>query len=336
MDYKNNILELIGNTPLIKLQKTGSNFRPQIFAKLESFNPGGSIKDRIGIAMIEDAERRGLIQPGGTIIEATSGNTGIGLALAAIIKGYKTIFVMTDKVCCEKSNYLKALGAEVIMVPNSLPKDNPNHYTNVAKRIAESIPNSLNMNQYSNLSNPDTHYRTTGPEIWRQTEGRITHFVAAMGTGGTLSGIAKYLKEQNPSIKIIGADPDGSVFKNYYENGTLEGEHPYLVEAIGQNYLPENVHFELIDRIISASDEDSFNAAKLLTRQEGIFCGGSTGTIFHAVMQIAAELDENGVIVFIVCDTGERYLTKFYNDEWVKEKLLVAQDENEDSIYSIL
>lgn len=323
MDYKKNILELIGHTPLVKLNKLTIGLKPQIFAKLESANPGGSVKDRIGIAMIEDAEKKGKIKPGGILVEATSGNTGIGLAIAGAIKGYKTIFVVTDKVSIEKVNYLKALGADVIVVSNSVSHDSPDYYVTVAKRIAEETPNSLFMYQYSNPSNPEVHYKTTGPEIWEQTNGEITHFISGIGTGGTISGVGKFLKEKNPSIKVIGADPYGSIFKEYKENKTIGHGDPYLVEGIGQDCIPENVNFRFIDEIINVSDQDSFAAARKLTREEGIFCGGSTGTNLNAALTVAKDLDKNDVIIFIVADTGERYLSKFYNDEWLREKRLL-------------
>lgn len=310
MDYKNNILEQIGNTPLIKLNKINKGLKPQIFAKLESANPGGSVKDRIGYAMIEDAERRGELKPGGTIIEATSGNTGIGLALTAAVKGYKCIFVVTDKVSNEKINYLKALGAEVIVVSNRVDPDDPEYYVNVAKRLHKEIPNSFFAYQYSNPSNPEMHYRTTGPEIWRQTDGKITHFVSSIGTGGTISGTGRFLKEKNPDIQVIAADPLGSIFKHYKETGELIKGTPYLVEGIGQDCLPANVHFQYIDKIYNISDKDSFTAARKLTKEEGIFCGGSTGTIVHVTLEVAKHCNENDVIVFIVCDTGERYLSR--------------------------
>ncbi|HAB53676.1 MAG TPA: cystathionine beta-synthase [Ignavibacteriales bacterium] len=326
MNYKNNVIELIGNTPLIKLNKINKGLKPQIFAKLESSNPGGSVKDRIGIAMLEAAEKDGKISPGGTVIEATSGNTGIGLALACAVKGYKTIFVVTDKVSTEKINYLKALGGEVIVVSNAVKQDSPEYYINVAKRINKETPNSLFMYQYSNPANPEIHYRTTGPEIWDQTEGKITHFVSGIGTGGTISGVGKYLKEKNKKIQIIGADPIGSIFKSYKEKGELTSGVPYLVEGIGQDCLPQNVMFEYIDRIINVNDLDSFNYARILSREEGIFCGGSTGTIISAALQLAKELDKNDVIVFIVCDTGERYLSKFHSDEWLRDMRLMPAE----------
>jgi len=323
MTYYNSILESIGNTPLIKLNRLNQGLKPLILAKLESLNPGGSVKDRIGLSMLENAERKGTIKPGGTVIEATSGNTGIGLALACAVKGYKSIFVVTDKVSSEKINYLKALGADVIVVSNEVKHNSNDYYINVARRISNETPNSIFMYQYSNPANPEIHYKTTGPEIWKQTEGKITHFVSGIGTGGTISGVGRYLKEKNPGVRIIGADPFGSIFKYFRETGEMAKATPYLVEGIGQDCLPENVHFKYIDKIINVSDIDSFHYARLLAKEEGIFSGGSTGTILGAVLKIAAGLNENDVIVFIVCDTGERYLSKFYNEEWLREKRLL-------------
>ncbi len=323
MNYKNNILETIGKTPLVKLNKLSKNLRPQIFAKLESFNPGGSVKDRIGIAMLEAAEKNNEIKPGGTIIEATSGNTGIGLALACVVKGYRCTFVVTDKVSTEKINYLKALGADVIVVSNAVKHDSKDYYVNVAKQIAANTPNSIFMYQYSNPANPEVHYRTTGPEIWNETDGKITHFISSIGTGGTISGVGKYLKEKNKNIKIIAGDPYGSIFKEYKDSEKLTEGAPYLVEGIGQDCLPSNVHFQYIDEIINVTDFDSFSNARLLTKEEGIFCGGSTGTNVYTALQVAKDLTENDVLVFIVCDTGERYLSKFHSDEWLREKRLL-------------
>ena len=326
MNYKNNVIELIGNTPLIKLNKINKGLKPQIFAKLESSNPGGSVKDRIGIAMLEAAEKDGKISPGGTVIEATSGNTGIGLALACAVKGYKTIFVVTDKVSSEKVNYLKALGGEVIVVSNAVEPDSPEYYVNVAKRISKETPNSFFPYQYSNCANPEIHYRTTGPEIWRDTDGKITHFVSSIGTGGTISGAGRFLKEKNPNIQVIGADPLGSIFQTYKETGKIIKGTPYLVEGIGQDCLPENVHFQYIDKIINISDKDSFAASRRLTKEEGIFCGGSTGTIVHVALEISKELSENDVVVFIVCDTGERYLSKAHNIEWLRNNRMLETE----------
>jgi cystathionine beta-synthase len=326
MNFKKNILELIGNTPLVRLNKLSKGLKPQIFAKLESANPGGSVKDRIGISMLEEAEKTGRIKPGGIVVEATSGNTGIGLALACLSKGYRSIFVLTDKVSSEKINYLKALNADVIVVSNAVKQDSKDYYVNVARQIAAETPNALFMYQYSNPANPEIHYKTTGPEIWKDTDGKITHFVSGIGTGGTISGTGKFLKEQNPDIQIIGADPFGSIFKTYKESGIVTEGNPYLVEGIGQDCLPDNVHFKYIDRIINVSDKDSFNFSRLLTREEGIFCGGSTGTAVYGALKVAEELSENDIVVFIVSDTGERYLSKFHSDEWMKENRLLPTE----------
>ncbi|GIK61085.1 MAG: cystathionine beta-synthase [Ignavibacteriaceae bacterium] len=312
------MLEQIGNTPLIKLNRINKGLKPQIFAKLESANPGGSVKDRIGFSMIEDAERKGVLKSSGTIIEATSGNTGIGLAISAAVKGYRCIFVVTSKVSAEKINYLKAFGAEVIVVSNLVDPDDPEYYVNVARRLSTEIPNSFFAYQYSNPSNPEIHYKTTGPEIWRQTDGKITHFVSSIGTGGTISGTGRFLKEKNPNIQVIGADPLGSIFKHYKETGEVIKGTPYLVEGIGQDCLPENVHFQYIDKIINVSDKESFAAARRLTKEEGIFCGGSTGTIVNVALDISKKLSKDDVVVFIVCDTGERYLSKVHNEDWLK------------------
>lgn len=328
MEFYNNILERVGNTPLIKLNKLNKHLKPQIFAKLESANPGGSVKDRIGMNMIEDAEKSGKLKPGGTIIEATSGNTGIGLAIAAAVKGYKSIFVVTDKVSDEKINYLKAFGGHVIVVSNAVEPEHPEYYVNVAKRINEETENSIFAYQYSNPANPEIHYQTTGPEIWRQTDGKITHFVASIGTGGTISGTGKFLKEKNPDIEVIGADPLGSIFKTYKESGEIIKGTPYLVEGIGQDCLPDNVDFGVIDQIINKSDKESFAWARRLTREEGIFCGGSTGTILSVALEISEDLTEDDVVVFVVCDTGERYLSKVHNIEWLKQSRMIDSEIN--------
>jgi cystathionine beta-synthase len=319
MNYYNNILELIGNTPLIKLNKITKGIKAGVFAKMESLNPGGSVKDRIGLSMVEAAEKDGRLKPGGTIIEATSGNTGIGLALAAAVKGYKSIIVVTDKVSTEKRNYLKAFGAKVMVVPKAAPHDSPEYYMNKAQTIANETPNSFYTAQYTNMANPDAHYRTTGPEIWKATEGKITHFVAGLGTGGTITGTARYLKEKNPNIKVIGADPIGSIGKVYKEKGETPEVLPYLIEGIGLDIIPEIMDFNLIDEIVDVSDVDSINVCHRLTKEEGLFCGASSGTLAHVAIETARNLDENGVVVFILCDIGERYLSKFHNEEWLKQ-----------------
>ncbi len=323
MEFQENILGLIGNTPLVKLNRLSRNVKAQVYAKMENLNPGYSVKDRIGIAMIDAAEREGILKPGGTVIEATSGNTGIGLALAAAVKGYKCIFVMTDKASVEKSRYLKALGADVVITPVSAKPGTPDHYVSTAKRIASETPNSFYPDQYSNPANPEAHYRTTGPELWRQTEGKITHFVAGLGTGGTISGTGRFLKEKDPNIRIIGADPYGSIFKTYKETGKIVETTPYLVEGIGQEIVPANVHIKYVDEVVNVTDRESFEMSRLLGRMEGIFCGGSTGTNLAAALRVASNLDENAIVVFIVCDTGEHYLSKHHSDEWLKEKRLL-------------
>jgi len=323
MDYYQNVLGLIGHTPLIKLNRLSKGLKPLVLAKMENLNPGFSVKDRIGVSMVEAAERAGVLKPGGTIVEATSGNTGIGLAIVAAVKGYKCIFVMTDKASVEKSRYLKALGADVVITPVSAKPGTPDHYVSTARRIASETSNSFYPDQYSHPANPEAHYRTTGPELWEQTEGEITHFVSGIGTGGTISGTGRFLKEKNPNIKVIGADPYGSIYKTYKETGKIPETTPYLVEGIGQEVLPANAQLQYVDEVMNISDRDSFEAARQLGRVEGIFCGGSSGTNCAAALRLARDLDENAVVVFVVCDTGEHYLSKFHSDEWMKEKRLL-------------
>src|SRR3989441_12578280 len=323
MQYSEDILGLIGHTPLVKLNRLTRGIKATVLGKMENLNPGFSVKDRIGVSMIEAAEREGILKPGGTIVEAPSGNTGIGLAIVAAVKGYKCIFVMTAKASVEKSRYLKALGADVVITPVSAKPGTPDHYVSTARRIASETPNSFYPDQYSHPANPEAHYRTTGPELWEQTEGKITHFVSGIGTGGTISGTGRFLKEKNPNIKVIGADPYGSIYKTYKETGKIPETTPYLVEGIGQEVLPANAHMQYVDEVRNISDRDSFETARPLSRVEGIFCGGSTGTNCAAALEVAREADEDAVIVFIVCDTGEHYLSKFHSDEWMKEKRLL-------------
>jgi len=325
MKFYNDILGLIGRTPLVRINKLTKEhkIKAQILAKMESLNPGYSVKDRIGISMINWAEKEGVLKKGGTIIEATSGNTGIGLALTAAVRGYKCIFILTDKVSVEKMRYLKSLGADIVVCPSSAKHGTPDHYVETAKRIAAETPNSFYPDQYNHPANPQAHYLTTGPEIWEDTDGQVTHFVAGIGTGGTITGTGRYLKEMNPKVKVIGADPYGSIFKTYKESGHVPEPTPYLVEGIGQSLPVGNADMKTIDEIINITDRESFDLARQLSRREGIFCGGSTGTNFAAALKVAKDLDESGMVVFIVCDTGEHYLSKFHSDEWMKEKLLL-------------
>src|SRR5436305_1056716 len=320
MRYDKSILELMGNTPLVRLNRVASDVPPLVLAKMEMLNPGGSVKDRIVPAMIEYCEKRGLLRPGGTIVEPTSGNTGHGLAIAAAIKGYHCIFVMTDKVSEEKRSLLRAYGAEVVICPSSVTHDSPEHYKNVAHRLAHEIPGACCPDQYSNPANPMTHYLTTGPEIWRDTAGRITIFVAGIGTGGTISGVGRYLKEQNPSIKVIGADPPGSVY-----SGDTPG--PYKVEGIGMEIFPPNYDPSVIDEVIRIDDRTSFYWARRLAREEGILTGGSAGTAMAAALTYARRLTANDVVVVLLPDTGRGYLSKQYNDTWLRENNMLVQTE---------
>jgi cystathionine beta-synthase len=320
--WYNSVLETIGNTPLIRLNKVANATEAIVLAKVEYFNPGQSVKDRIALKMIEVAEKEGLIKPGGTIIEGTSGNTGMGLAIAAAIKGYKCIFTTTDKQSMEKVNLLRGIGAEVIICPTNVEPDDPQSYYSVAKRLSKEIPNSYYPNQYDNLSNTQAHYESTGPELWKQTEGRITHFVAGMGTGGTITGTAKYLKEQNPSIKVIGIDSIGSVYKTYFKTRVFDKTQvgPYLTEGIGEDIIPKNIDFDYVDDVIQCPDEDAFVTTRALARKEGLFVGGSCGAAVWGAIEYAKtnELDKDAVVVVLLPDSGTRYVSKIYNDEWMK------------------
>ena len=322
MNYFDNILETIGNTPLIKLNKVTSELEATVLAKVEYFNPGNSVKDRMAIKMVEDAEKDGRLKPGGTIVEGTSGNTGMGLALAAIVKGYKLICVTNDKQSKGKIDVLKAVGAKVIICPTNVDPDDPSSYYSTAKRISDETENSWYVNQYNNLSNREAHYLSTGPEIWKQTKGKITHFVVGVGTGGTISGVAKYLKEKNSDIKIWGIDTFGSVFKKYHETGVFDKSeiYPYLTEGIGEDIIPDNVDFSLIDHFEKVNDEDAAIYSRRLAKEEGIFAGYSCGAAIKGVLQLKKHFSKNDVVVILLHDSGSRYIEKIYNDEWMKEK----------------
>ena len=322
MDICNNILETIGNTPLIKLNKITSEVDALVLAKVEYFNPGNSVKDRMALKMVEDAEKDGRLKPGGTIVEGTSGNTGMGLALAAIVKGYKLICVSTDKQSKEKFDILKAVGAEVIICPTDVEPDDPRSYYSTSKRISEEIENSWYVNQYDNPSNTEAHYLSTGPEIWNQTDGKITHFVVGVGTGGTISGVAKFLKEKNPNIKIWGIDTYGSVFKKYHETGVFDKSeiYPYVTEGIGEDIIPANVNFDIIDSFEKVKDEDAAIYTRRLAKEEGIFAGNSCGAAVRGVVQLKKHFSKNDVVVVLLHDSGSRYVGKIYNDDWMKEK----------------
>src|SRR4051812_43144733 len=315
------VLELVGATPIVRLDKLGRDVAPTLLAKLEYLNPGGSVKDRIGLRMIEAAERDGLLRPGGTIIEPTSGNTGVGLAIAAAIRGYRCIFVMPDKMSQEKISLLRAYGAEVVICPTAVEPESPESYYSVSDRLAEEIPGGFKPNQYANMANPQAHYETTGPEIWEQTEGRLDAVVISLGTGGTVSGVARYLKEQNPDLRVVGADPEGSIYSQ------PDDVHPYLVEGIGEDFYPTTMDLSLIDDFVTVSDRDSFLTARRMAREEGILVGGSGGTAVHATLEIARGYGPDATVVTLIPDGGRAYLSKFYDDTYMIEHGFLLRDQ---------
>jgi cystathionine beta-synthase len=320
---RDSILDTIGDTPLIRLKSLGRDCRATLLAKVESFNPGGSVKDRIAIAIIAEAEAKGLLKPGGTVVEATSGNTGAGLAMVAAVRGYRAILVMPDKVSREKINLLKAFGAEVLVTPTAVPPDSPDSYYEVARRLAREVPGAYLANQYYNPTNPEAHFKTTGPEIWRQTGGRLDYFVVALGTGGTVSGASKYLKQQNPKVKVIGADPIGSILKDFFYTKQMVPAKTYKVEGIGEDFIPGTMDFTVIDEIVQVNDFQSLNAARRLAREEGILAGGSAGTALFVALQVARQAKEGETVVVLIPDTGERYLSKVHSDEWMRDNRLL-------------
>jgi len=318
------ILDAVGSTPLIRLRRITRGIRTPVLGKAENLNPGGSVKDRIGLAIIEGAERRGELKPGGVVVEATSGNTGIGLAVAAAIKGYRCIFTIPDKMSSEKIRLLRAFGAEVVVVPTAVPPDHPEYYIQKAVSIAKSTPGSIFANQHFNPDNPDAHYRTTGPEIWEQTDGQVTHFVCAPGTGGTITGVGRYLKEQNPEVRVIAGDPVGSLYAEYAQTRKMGKGGPYKVEGIGGDKIPTSLDFDVVDEWITASDADAFRTARRLTRDEGIFIGGSGGLNVWCALEVARRVDDpEAMVVTILCDTGERYLSKLFDDTWMRENQML-------------
>src|SRR3989440_1244194 len=323
------ILQSVGRTPLVQLHRLAEGLQARVFVKVESLNPGGSVKDRVGVAMIAEAERRGWLRPGGTIIEATAGNTGVGLAMAAAVKGYHCIFVLPDKMSSEKVRLLKAYGAEVVITPTNVAPDSPESYNGVADRLAREVPGAWRPNQFTNLSNPDVHYRTTGREIWEQTEGRVTAFVAGVGTGGTISGVARYLKEQNPEVKIVGADPEGSVLSG-------DKPRPWKVEGIGEDFVPKTFNSQLVDEWLRVGDAESFYTARNLARREGLLVGGSSGTAVAAALRYARRLGSDQLVVALCADTGRNYLSKFFDDQWLAANKLSSNVEVPHSIQDLL
>jgi len=319
----NNILEAIGHTPLVKLNRVMAGCRAPVYVKCDYLNPGGSVKDRIGVTLIDDAERKGLLKPGGTIVEGTSGNTGMGLALVAVVRGYKAVFTMSDKQSKEKADALKALGAEVIVCPTAVPPEDPRSYHSVVDKLAREIPNAYHPNQYQNPANPEAHYKTTGPEIWEDSEGKITHFVCGMGTGGTITGVGRFLKEKNPGIQIIGVDPAGSILYDFFHHGKTGKAETYKVEGIGEDFFPTALDFSVLDDMVRVTDKESFLATRRLARLEGIFAGGSAGSAMAGALQTAPSLTERDFMVVFIPDHGDRYLSKVYNNEWMRDNRYV-------------
>ncbi|WP_286760437.1 PLP-dependent cysteine synthase family protein [Salegentibacter sp. UBA1130] len=322
MDYVENILGTIGNTPMVKMNKITKDIDALVLAKYETFNPGNSVKDRMAVKMVEEAEAKGLLKPGGTIIEGTSGNTGMGLALAAIVKGYKMVCVLSDKQSKEKIDILKAVGCEVVVCPTDVAPEDPQSYYSTSKRMAEETPNSWYVNQYDNLANTKAHYESTGPEIWEQTDGKVTHFVVGVGTGGTISGVGKYLKEKNPNIKVWGIDTYGSVFKKYHETGEFDEKeiYPYITEGIGEDILPKNVDFSVIDGFTKVTDKDAAVYTRKLAEEEGFFLGNSAGAAAKGLLQLKEHFTKDDVVVVLFHDHGSRYVGKIFNDEWMKKQ----------------
>jgi len=315
----NSILDAVGGTPLVRLNRVTKDLPAEVYVKADYLNPGGSLKDRIALQMIDEAERKGQLRPGGTIVEATTGNTGVGLALIAAVRGYKTVFTVPDKQSREKIDMLKAFGAEVIVCPTAVEPEDPRSYYSVAKKLAREIPNAFFANQYENAANPDAHYRTSGPEIWKDTDGKITHFVCGLGTGGTASGAGRYLKEQNPKLKVIGVDPHGSLFYEYWKTGNIGKARTYVVEGIGEDIIPSTLDFSVLDDVIQVSDEECFLWARRLAKREGILTGGSGGGCVSAALRVARDCKKGDMVVAFLPDSGARYLSKIYNDGWMRE-----------------
>jgi cystathionine beta-synthase len=336
MSVYDSVMETVGNTPMVKLSRIGAHTRATIYAKLEYLNPGGSVKDRVAFQIVEDAEAAGMLRPGGTIVEATSGNTGMGLALAAALRGYKCVFVMPDKMSDEKIKSLRAFGARVVITPTNVEPDDPRSYYSVSRRIADETPGSFYANQYHNQSNPKAHYKTTGPEIWDQLDGKVDAFVAAAGTGGTVSGVGKYLKEQRSDVRIVAADPVGSVYYDYFNTGRLPPAHSYKVEGFGEDFLPTTMHFNHVDEVIRVTDAECFQYARALVRTEGIYTGGSSGGAVAACVKLAERLDKEVNIVTIMCDSASRYLSKIFDDEWMRENGYLSDDPMQGTVADLI